>query len=224
MTDQPNSPQTAPWQEAPAAPDAPAITPVANPGGSWLQRNRQTAIIGGAVIVIVIAAIIAFTVGGDDKKSSDNNANTNTNTEQTTNVQVGLNADGLKTAVAAVGRAVYWAGAETDYTYVLQTFGNGQTTVRYVPKDGDPNNQEAVYRVMGSYPIKDAFGVTTKAGQTEGSVLLTNSDGSIVVYNKAKTSNVYVAFPGVDVQIEIFDPTPGKALEVATSGKITPVG
>lgn len=222
MTDQPNSPQTAPWQETTQG--DPAQTQDVGSGGSWLQRNRQTAIIGGAVVVVVVAAIIAFTVGGDDKKPSDNNANTGNNTEQPANVQVGLNPDGLKTAVGAIGRVVYWAGPETDYSYVLQTFGNGQTTVRYVPQDGDPNNQEAVYRVMGTYPIKNAFDVTTKAGQTEGSTLLTNSDGSIVVYNKSKTTNVYVAFPDVDVQIEIYDPAPGKALEVATSGRITKVG
>ena len=221
MSDSPISPQNAPWQDnSPADGNAPSGA-VPAVGGSWLQRNRQTAIIGGAVVVVVVAAIIAFTVGGDDKKSSNNGGD---NAAQQSNVQIGLNADGLKTAVAAIGRPVYWAGAEPDYQYVLQTFGNGQTTVRYIPKDGDPNNQEAVYRVMGTYPIKGAFDVTTKAGQAENSALLTNSDGSIVVYNKSKTTNVYVAFPGVDVQIEIYDPTPGKALEIATSGRVVAVG
>ena len=44
-----------------------------------------------------------------------------------------------------------------------------------------------------------------------------------MVYDKAKLSNVYVAFPGVDVQVEIYDPS-GQALALATSGRVVPVG
>ena len=187
--------------------------------GVWLQNNRRTAVIAGAVVVVIVAAIIAFAVGGNDSKSNSSNGSTN----NATTTQVGLNTDGLKTAVTALGRKVFWAGEEADNLYVLQTLANGQTTVRYIPKGGDPNEAQAIYRVMGSYPIKDAFGVTTKAGQAEGSVLITNADGSIVVYNKNKTSNVYVAFPNVDVQVEIYDPS-GQALALATSGRIVPIG
>jgi len=187
--------------------------------GAWLQNNRRTAVIAGAVVVVIAAAIIAFAVGGNDSKSNSSNGSTN----NATTTQVGLNTDGLKTAVTALGRKVFWAGEEADNLYVLQTLANGQTTVRYIPKGGDPNEAQAIYRVMGSYPIKDAFGVTTKAGQAEGSVLITNADGSIVVYNKNKTSNVYVAFPNVDVQVEIYDPS-GQALALATSGRIVPIG
>ena len=186
--------------------------------GAWLQNNRRTAVIAGAVVVVIVAAIIAFAVGGKDSKSSSSNGSNGQTTQQT-----GLSADGLKTAVAALGRKVYWAGDEADNQYVLQTLANGQTTVRYIPKGGNPNEAQAIYRVMGSYPIKDAFGVTTKAGQAEGSVLITNADGSIVVYNKSKLTNVYVAFPNVDVQVEVYDPS-GQALALATSGRVVPVG
>ena len=202
MTDQENF-----QLEQPAAPQPPA--------GAWLQNNRRTAIIAGAVVVVIIAAIIAFAVGGNDSKSSGSN--------NATTQQVGLNVDGLKTAVTALGRKVYWAGDEADNQYVLQTLANGQATIRYIPKDGNSNESQAIYRVIGSYPIKDAFGVTTKAGEAEGSVLITNADGSIVVYNKNKTTNVYVAFPNVDVQIEIYDPS-GQALALATSGRVVPIG
>lgn len=189
---------------------------------TWFDQNRRAVLIVGAVVVIVVAAIISFTVGGDDNKSSSSNSNTNT----VASAQPPVNAEGLKTAVSAVGGAgkVFWAGEEAGFTYVLRTEANGQASVRYIPTDGDPQAQGAVYRVLGSYPIKDAFNVTKKAGEAADSVLLTNSDGSIVVYNKNKTTNVYIAFPKVDVQIEIFDPTPGKALELATSGRIVAIG
>lgn len=209
-------------QQIPAMPAGIEQSNLSGGAGSWFNQNRRTVLIGGAVVVIVVAAIISFSVGGDDNKSSSSNGNTNT----VASAQPPVNAEGLKTAVSAVGGAgkVFWAGEEAGFTYVLRTEANGQASVRYIPTDGDPQAQGAVYRVLGSYPIKDAFNVTKKAGEGADSVLLTNSDGSIVVYNKNKTTNVYIAFPKVDVQIEIFDPTPGKALELATSGRIVAIG
>lgn len=214
MTDNDNLPQNAGMP--------PGIEYAAPPSNArtWLDQNRRAVLIVGAVVVIVVAAIISFTVGGDDKKSSSSN------TTIAATQQPPVNAEGLKTAVAAVGGAgkVFWAGEEAGFTYVLSTQENGQASVRYIPADGDPQAGGPVYRVLGSYPIRDAFNVTKKAGEAADSVLLTNSDGSVVVYNKNKTTNVYIAFPKVDVQIEIFDPTPGKALELATSGRIVAIG
>lgn len=194
----------------------------ASGGGEWFNQNRRTVLIAGAVVIIVVAAILSFTLGGDDNKTS---SPTNNGGNTAVAPVAPVNAEGLKTAVAAVGGAgkVYWAGEEANFTYVFRSEANGQASVRYIPPDGDPNAQGAVYRVLGNYPIPNAFEVTKKAADGADSVLLTNSDGSIVVYNKNKTTNVYIAFPDVDVQIEIFDPTPGKALELATSGRIVKV-
>jgi len=160
-------------------------------------------------------------VGGDDKSTTSSES---TNSGSSTAAQLAnLTPESLTTSVAATGRKGYWAGPEADNTYVLQTLTNGQTTVRYVPKDGNPNEANAIYRVIGSYPIKGAFDVTKKAAEDPNSTMVTNADGSIVVYNKTKTTNVYVAFPNVDVQIEIYDPS-GQALALATSGRIVPIG
>lgn len=189
-------------------------------GGGLLGAQRRTIIIAAAIVVVVVAAIIAFAVGGNDSKSSSNGSQAApANPAAIPN----LTPDTLKASVAATGRTVYWAGPETDNTYVLQTLANGQTTVRYVPKGGNADEANAVYRVIGSYPIKGAFDVTKKAAEDPNSTLVTNSDGSIVVYNKSKTTNVYVAFPGVDVQIEIYDPS-GQALALATSGRVAKIG
>jgi hypothetical protein len=35
---------------------------------------------------------------------------------------------------------------------------------------------------------------------------------------------VYLAYPDVDLQIEVFDPTGGRARQLVTSGQIVPVG
>ena len=37
-------------------------------------------------------------------------------------------------------------------------------------------------------------------------------------------TSVLIAFPGVDDQIEVYDPSPQRALAAALSGKVRPVG
>jgi hypothetical protein len=202
--------------ETPAGIDTPSG---AQSTTSWFDANRTAVIVAVAVVVVAIVAVVSFRLSGSSKKSSTPSVTT----PSKDSTQVNLSADGIRTAVKALGKVVYWAGDESGDTYVLQTFANGQTTVRYVPSGGDPTSSGAIYRLMGSYPIKNAFNVTKQAASGGNSVLVTNSDGSVVLYNKSKMTNVYVAFPKVDVQVEIFDPTPGKALELATSGAIKPI-
>ena len=40
------------------------------------------------------------------------------------------------------------------------------------------------------------------------------------MYDKTGRTSVYVAYPGSDYQIEVFDPTPGNAPELVRSGAI----
>ena len=49
--------------------------------------------------------------------------------------------------------------------------------------------------------------------------------GGIAVYSKAPgANNAYIAEQGVPFQVEVFDPTPGRARDLVTSGQIVPVG
>ena len=49
--------------------------------------------------------------------------------------------------------------------------------------------------------------------------------GGIAVYSKATgATNAYIAEPGVPFQVEVYDPTPGSARDLVTSGRIAPVG
>ena len=37
-------------------------------------------------------------------------------------------------------------------------------------------------------------------------------------------TSVYLAYPGQDTQIELFDPEPGRALQQARAGAVVPLG
>ena len=76
---------------------------------------------------------------------------------------------------------------------------------------------EAKFRVIATYAEADAFKTTQEAGNQAEGVSLANPDGSVVYFNKNAPNNVYVAYPGVDYQIEIYDPDAKTAVTLATT-------
>jgi hypothetical protein len=50
------------------------------------------------------------------------------------------------------------------------------------------------------------------------------SGGGLASIDESKPTSVYVAYPGSDFQIEVYDPTPSRAKELVASGSIAPVG
>ena len=59
-------------------------------------------------------------------------------------------------------------------------------------------------------------------GRSGGITDRTPDDGLVVSF-ATSPNNVYVAFPGSDYEIEVYDPHPGRALELATAGGIVPL-
>src|SRR6185437_2379152 len=48
-------------------------------------------------------------------------------------------------------------------------------------------------------------------------------NGGIAVYSSSQPTNVYVAYPGSNLQIEVFDPSAERAQRLVTSGQVEPV-
>ena len=63
-----------------------------------------------------------------------------------------------------------------------------------------------------------------KLSRQEGEKGVLAPGGGLAVYSVEAPNNVYVAFPGSDVQVEVFDPRPKRALRLVTSGRVAPVG
>lgn len=71
-------------------------------------------------------------------------------------------------------------------------------------------------REVSAYADPQAYTtVSTVAGEMKDSVLSTNPDGALVYYFKTKPENVYLVYPKLPYQLEIFDPAPGTSLKLA---------
>jgi hypothetical protein len=140
--------------------------------------------------------------------------------------QVALTEEQLKDTVKALKLTAYWAGPVAGNMYSLDTRGVGQVYVRYLPEGNGLTDTSALYRVVGTYEIKDAFVTTQAAGNSvPNSIGFINGDGAAVYYTKDSPNNVYIAFDGKDIQVEIFDPKAGGAIQLAsTQGAISLIG
>jgi hypothetical protein len=72
--------------------------------------------------------------------------------------------------------------------------------------------------------MKNAFTITrSSSAKSKSSITRRIPDGGIAAYSKKHATNVYVAYPGVDVQIEVYDPSAKLTPRLVVSGQIVPV-
>jgi hypothetical protein len=128
----------------------------------------------------------------------------------------------LTPLAGSLGYPVYWIGKAPKTTYeVTQT--SGGLYLRYLPV-GVPVGSRAPYLTIGSYPVADAFKVTTAKSKKAGAVRIGTTGGGVAFYSKSRPTSVYVAYPNVDVQLEVYDPSPARARKIVASGRLKRVG
>ncbi len=166
--------------------------------------------------VIITAILTALVVLGLTQQISPTLSDRTTLAAQTSG-GVCLTESELKSIVKENNIQAYWAGPIKNATYTLNSSTAGQVFVRYVPEGEKCDDVRPNFRVIATYEEADAFATTESAGTTADGVSLLNTDGSIVYFNKNVPTNIYVAYPGINYQIEIYDPDPKEAVSLATT-------
>jgi hypothetical protein len=132
-----------------------------------------------------------------------------------------VSAPELRTLVQALGRPVYWAGPKRGFTYEFTETSDRRIYVRYLPAGVAAGSLHA-YLTVASYPVAHAFAVTRAAAGRPGMVRLPVS-GGVGFYAKARPTNAYIAFPGSNAQIEVYDPSGKAVTQLVAGGRIQPV-
>jgi len=174
-------------------------------------------VIAIAIAVAALVWLLFIKDGGDDPQSDKAAASKS--------VEV-VSADRLLDAIAGAGYPVYWVGEEPDVSYEVTriTGDRREFYVRYLPPDAEAETGDP-YLTVGSYQVTDALGVTQRqADEPGGSSSFPVDGGGIALPNGTDPRSVYVAYPGIDVQIEVYSPEAGEALELVRSGALTPIG
>jgi len=182
--------------------------------------------IGAVVAIALAAALLAWLIvrGNGDSSSSSTTGQATTTTAAAAARPVAATPATLSALADEVGHPVYWVGPRQNRTYELTRTSNGRIFIRYLPPDAEVGNRSARYTIVGTYPVESAHEVLQKLSTQPGEKSAPAPGGGLAVYSTSSPSNVYVAYPGSDVQIEVFDPSARRALRLVTSGSVTPVG
>jgi hypothetical protein len=129
----------------------------------------------------------------------------------------------LKDLAVKLGHPVYWAGEQSGYRYELTRTRDGSVYVRYLPQGASVGERQPDYLTVGTYPQKGALRIL-KATATKNHVPILELGNNGLAFVDAKhPTSVYVAYPSIDLQVEVYDPSPKRARQLVTSGQIAPV-
>ena len=129
----------------------------------------------------------------------------------------------LRALSAARNHPVYWAGPRSAVTYELTRAPGGHVFVRYLPPAAKVGTDHP-YLTIGTYPINDAFAATKALSKDASSVRVAVGNGGVAFYARARPTNVYLAYPGGNIQVEVYDPAAGAARRLVAANRIVPVG
>jgi hypothetical protein len=179
------------------------------------ESLRQPRVRLAAVLALVVAAVVvAWAVIGTGSPSKSSSTSVNPAGP------VGLTANGLRTLAAAAGQPIYWAGAKHGYVYELTRTASGNVFVRYLPTGAKVGAKGANFLIVVTYPYANALQALENVANGRGIPL---PGGGIAVVDQKYPKSVHLAYPNVNYQVEVYDPSPARSLQVARSGAVRPV-
>jgi hypothetical protein len=189
------------------------VTVEQRPIPHWARRQeiRVGAVIAVALAVGLVVWLVAIHGSGSSKS-------------KITIVQpTAASPDRLRSLAKDVGHPVYWAGPAAGTTYELTETQSGRIYIRYLPTGVPVGTNSARYTIVGTYPVDGAYNVLNQLARTSGKSSFPAPRGGFAVYADSTPTNIYLAFPGKNVQIEVYDPSPRRARDLITSGQVAPV-
>ena len=136
---------------------------------------------------------------------------------------VAVSADELREFAGSADGIVYWAGELPGTKLELTRTSRNEVFVRYLSSDAKVGDSRPAFATVSTYPFERAYEVTTKSAKGEGQRSRNAPGGGIAVWSASRPTSVYVAYPGGNRLIEVFDPDGERARRLVFSGQVSPV-
>ena len=129
----------------------------------------------------------------------------------------------LRNLAASVGHDVYWAGPAGAGTELELTHeADGRIFVRYLSGDGRSATLARTSRRSPPTRCRRPWPRCAKR-RTARRDYPHLPGGGLAYLNAGGPTSVYLAWPGSDYEVEVFDPSPKHALDLVLDGAIVPV-
>lgn len=171
------------------------------------------------VLLVLLVALLAGLLiwqllGGDDDGETS---------EEVPGAPRIVSVDELREAVGSSEVPVYWVGPQEGAELELSEAGDAQAYVRYLTEGAEAGDPKPAFLTVGTYALPNALAALRANAKRTNVKLRQGPRGALVWVDPDSPTSVYVARPGEDFQIEVYDPTPKAALDVALSPRLRPV-
>lgn len=122
-----------------------------------------------------------------------------------------------------LGLPVYWLGPPSRTTLELSRTATGRVFLRYLPVGARVGDGAARYPTVATYPVANAYGVAVVGAQRSGGLVTALPGGAALITYVTRPRSAYYVERGVNAQVEVFDPQPGRAAKRIRRGELGPV-
>jgi hypothetical protein len=192
------------------------------PASSWTDPRVS---IGALIAIAAAIAFVVWLAVGCGSSKSNSPATTTTapaSTVAAISARAATRAE-LRALAVQVGHAIYWVGPESGRSYELTRTASDRIFIRYLPHGVAPGSKKAAYTFVGTYPFTGAYKALQGLAKKKDDTSLSVPGGGLAVYGRSSPTNIYVAFPGSDVEIEVYDPDAKRARSLVAAGQVQPV-
>jgi hypothetical protein len=187
-----------------------------------VPRSRPAVGLGIGVAAAIVIVLLNGGCGGSGDTTTGTAVDRTNTTRPPARGPVQVSLAGLRDLADSVGHPVYWAG-ERSGSHELTVDVNGNIFIRYLRAGEPAGSRKSTSLTIATYPFANAFETLRSAASRPGAASGHILDGGLVVAAGGSPRNAYIAYPDRDIQVEVYDPHPSRALELATAGAIVPI-
>jgi hypothetical protein len=178
--------------------------------------------IGAVIAVAAVAAFLIWYFAIRDTGNSSSTSTATTGSERSIGPLEASQNDLARTS-KSLHQTIYWAGEQPNTKIEFTRNTLGQMYVRYLPPNVDIGDRNKGYLTIATFPFNGAYNALQTVSKKPGAIVRKAPDKGLVVTNENSPVHVYLAYPGTNYQVEVYDPNPDRALSVAVSGDVQPV-
>lgn len=187
------------------------------------RRGRAKATLVVALIVFAAVGALVWFLSSSDRVTQSSPSAASADTSVPGVAPRIVSTETLRRIARANGRPLYWAGLRpaTRIEYTRKT--DGTTFVRYLTGNAKAGDPSAGYVVVATYSQPDAYARVSAIASRAHLAEKPLADGGIALTRPGRPQNIYLVYPKLPYQIEVYAPTAERARRLVFAGAIEPV-